>query len=551
MDRQAVEGVERRGDRSPSKQVTTVCTCSLPSTPSVYQNIPIASWADPIFDRPDTTWTLGDTTEMSKHKPTGELNALDVNPMRDRRMIAVKLMGGHSHQCRTGKSVHIWQRDGTFLARGSYEGRRFGETLGATEIEATARLRELLVKMDDGRYIRPCESKKLAIATARTVHLPLRELINSFLLEKRKLRGRKTTDTYKSRLLPVLEFVDQPTNLKRWPYAESIDRTFAIDLRAFLYTRNVTPNGRPGAEARPMSARTVINTLECLRTMSLWGQQVDVRKLPSTWSNPLTKELIGQPAPKDPFREDKLPPEVRIRLVQHMDIWQILHLSLSLVLPLRPNEAAGLLVSEVDFVNRWIKIGTRLGGADFTKARQSFRLPFPDELEPIFQRCVEGRPEGPLLRSRVAFERKTSKLSVGSCEDMERLFDKRLKNQPPGSVQNDQDRKGVFRKVLREMGGVTEDRLRYEFKNVLKKCDLNKISLYDLRHANTKGLKDAGVPELEMRYLTSHTTSDILNTYTPLDPVAAMKRYFEFIQPLLRAISQRASELGLVEKNNR
>jgi hypothetical protein len=50
----------------------------------------------------------------------------------------------------------------------------------------------------------------------------------------------------------------------------------------------------------------------------------------------------------------------------------------------------------------------------------------------------------------------------------------------------------------------------------------------------------AGVPELELRYLTGHTTSDILNQYVTLDPETAMATYFQSIRSLLEAIAQRA-----------
>ncbi len=50
-----------------------------------------------------------------------------------------------------------------------------------------------------------------------------------------------------------------------------------------------------------------------------------------------------------------------------------------------------------------------------------------------------------------------------------------------------------------------------------------------------------------MRYVTSHTTADILNVYTPVDPVGAMQRYFEFIQPLLKEIELRAIQLGFAQ----
>lgn len=469
------------------------------------------------------------------------------SPTSNRQMTSVDLLGSHSHQCRNGIWVHLWRRDGRYLARGSFQGHRFGETLGNNGQEAAARLRELIVEIDAGRYIRPSESKTSMISTARPAQLLLRQLTNAFLAEKRKLLGKKTTGTYKSRLLPILEFAERPANCKRFPFAESIDREFVIDLRAFLYERSVTPNGRPGAKPRRMSARGIINTLECLRTMLLWAHRADVRKLPVSWSNPLTQELIGEPPAKDPFREDSMPPDARIKLVQHMDFWQLTHLSLSLILPLRPGEAVGLLISDVDFAKRSLLIGTRFGGADFTKARQSFRLPFPSEIEPILRKCIDGRAEGPLLRSRRAFAGAASSSSFSTTEELVQHFDRDLKQRPSGTVQNDQDRKQVFRELLRKRGGATEDRMAFEFQRIVRSVGITGVTLYALRHANTKGLKDAGVPQLEMRYLTAHSTSDILNEYTPLDPVAAMQRYFDSIQPLLKAISARTAELSLDE----
>ena len=55
----------------------------------------------------------------------------------------------------------------------------------------------------------------------------------------------------------------------------------------------------------------------------------------------------------------------------------------------------------------------------------------------------------------------------------------------------------------------------------------------------------SGMPILELRFLTSHSTSDILNCYTSLDPTGAMQKYFAEIQPLLQAIVHRSCALGI------
>ena len=51
-----------------------------------------------------------------------------------------------------------------------------------------------------------------------------------------------------------------------------------------------------------------------------------------------------------------------------------------------------------------------------------------------------------------------------------------------------------------------------------------------------------------IRDRTSHSTNDILNAYATLDPVGAMRRYFDTIRPLLAAIADRTAALGLSDR---
>ena len=58
---------------------------------------------------------------------------------------------------------------------------------------------------------------------------------------------------------------------------------------------------------------------------------------------------------------------------------------------------------------------------------------------------------------------------------------------------------------------------------------------------------------LTARYLTSHSTTDILNTYTGLNIDSEMGRYFAMLPDLLSVISERfpipQPDLGELEKN--
>ncbi len=462
-------------------------------------------------------------------------------------MVRAELMGSHSHGTTSGVRVHVWIRGGNYLARGSYLGQRYGETLGDDEVEAASRLRHLLNEIEDGSFVRPTEARQRPLARGNLPRMTLRQLANEYLGDRRKLRGQRTADTYRSRLMPVLDFAERPAARQRWPLASSVDHDFAVRLRAFLHDEyRTTRNGRAGGAPKPLSARQVYNVLECLRSMLAWARRAEVRKLPADWGNPLTEDVVGKRPRKNPLREDKLPLEKRIALVSGMDGWQLCHLALLLTLPLRPEEAAGLLVTDVNWEKGWLEFGTRLGGSDFTKGRQDFVVPFPDELRPLLRICVGGRSTGPLLRRRSAWEGRR-KRSVTSPEQLLRMYQARLDKAPRGSVLTEQDRKRVFRRLLRELGGVSTDQLSREFRGLLQaRGPVGGVSLYTLRHAVTTAMhRTPGMPHLELTYMTGHATRDILAEYVCLDPVGAMRRYFETIRPLLDAIARQSKIVGL------
>lgn len=469
---------------------------------------------------------------------------------RPRAMVSAELHGKHTHKTSCGIKVNIYHRDGKFIARGSCQGKPFGPTLGRSEQEAEIRLRQLLTEIENGTFVRPSQAPARVFGQRSVPRLTLGELADLFLAEKRKLRGAKTESHYKSRLGPVIDFSGLAPSLKRWPLAQSIDREFVIELLSYLARREVTRNGQPGGFRKLISAAQIYNVLDCLRTMFNWAKRADNRKLPSDWINPLTADLVGKPPAKDPLRPDPLPLTDRVKLVGVMDRWQLAHLAISLVLPLRPDEVTGVLISEVDFVNGWFIVGSRLGGDDHTKEGVSFHMPFPSRLVRLIRELIGGRAEGPLLRNRRSYERPLGRL-IGSRQELESLYQAQLLR-AGGEAQATADRKRLFRGLLKQIGGASPDDLGREFKRVLRSAGLeNGRSLYDLRHAITRSLKAAGLHEMEMTYCTGHSLNGILHKYTGLDPVAAMQGYFDAIDPLLEAIEKRSCEVGVRADNSR
>ncbi|WP_437194501.1 tyrosine-type recombinase/integrase [Planctomicrobium sp. SH527] len=467
------------------------------------------------------------------------------NP-HSRRMVAAELLGSHTHVTTNGISVTISQRDGKLLARGRWEGKQFGQTLGADPRVAASELRRLLVEIESGAFLPPSESRRRLLPSVGIPRLTFRQLCDQFLDEKRQLRGRNTTTDYLNRLRPVLDFAERQENLRKWKLARDINREFALALRDYLTRRETTRNGRPGASVRRMSLRQVQNCLETARMVLAWALRAEVRKLPPEFVQPITSEIIGGKPPKDPLRPVLVPLNKRIELIENMDDWQLLTLSCLSILPLRFEDPARLLISDVDFSRGTLRLGSHFGGADCNKGKVEVTMPLPPELVKVFQICVGDRKDGPLFLSRNACANpERFQTSWNSPDDLQRAFEDRL-CQSKRPINNPQDRKILYCQLMKDdLGAVSADRVGKEMKQLFRKAGLRGVRPYEIRSGVTTEMARSGMSHLEMTYLTEHTVKDIMNTYTALDPVAAMTPYFRKIEPLLEVLRQRLEDFKI------
>jgi len=144
--------------------------------------------------------------------------------------------------------------------------------------------------------------------------------------------------------------------------------------------------------------------------------------------------------------------------------------------------------------------------------------------------------------------RRQPRLAVATPPDIVAQFENAIRNATPTDVQTTQDLKRLVRSVLLDMGGVSEDALAKSFKSLIARASLvlpAGARFYDLRGSCTTDLEQSGVSHLVQRYVTGHTTSDILFQYASIDPAGQMQKYFPHIQPLLDAIQRRATQLGI------
>lgn len=187
-------------------------------------------------------------------------------------------------------------------------------------------------------------------------------------------------------------------------------------------------------------------------------------------------------------------------------------------------------------------------GWDCSKGQQSFRVPFPLQAAPLLRACVDGRLDGPLLRQRSVVElRRQPRINVNSAEEIQARFERALATAKPGTIQAAHDGKELFRRLLRDMGGVSPDTLAKEFKSLLKSVTAPADGrFYDVRGSVNTDMNRARVSHLFQLYVTGHSLdTEILSRYVSLELGSEMETYFRHIGTLLDSIQARAVQLGL------
>lgn len=403
-----------------------------------------------------------------------------------------------------------------------------------------------MTDLENGTFV-PAKSRGKRKKLGLVPRHDFRSLSELFLTEHRRVKGQSSANTYAGRLRHVLDFAELAENRRRWPKAADIDRAFALELGTFLAARDVTRNGHPGGVLRKMSPKMVRLCLEATRAVVCWGRRADVRQLPPEFVNPFTAEVIGPKPTKNPLRPNPLPLAARIRIVQAMDQWQLLHLTPLLILPVRFEDVAGALISDFDLPQATWHLGSRFNGADFNKGRVDVDMPLPPVLVQLLQVTAGARSEGPMFRSRRHYSgQRRACFEFGSRADFDTLYQQRLQQLDHG-LHCDRDRKEFVRELINECGSLTTGAIGKNLKTLYARVGLDPgIRPYESRSAISTEMNMAGMRFLEQRYLTLHSVSDIMNEYVTLDPVGEMVKYFDQSAPLFEAIRARAAALGLM-----
>ncbi len=451
-------------------------------------------------------------------------------PKGNRKFHRASIFGNHNFQASNGIPVTIWFRQGKYVARGRFNYKFFCQKLGPTERESQGNLTRLLYELGEGIYIPPSEKRRVIVRPRVQESLSLRDLVNRFLGHIEKSKGQKTKRNYIDRLRPVLEFDDIAENRRRWPKATDMNSEFVSGLQSWL---RITPFEDKNGRTAFRKEKTIRNILETLRTCLNWARRSENRLLPVNFENPVTQELLGKEAPKDPFRPNPLTEADKIKVVKEASDEELAVIALSILLADRADELAGLLIEDVDLNRRHLLFGINNRDVNFTKGHTAFRIPYPAELDGLITKLIAGRVQGPLIR-QVSSQGKPENQSV----DLLAIWRiEAAKN--PSRVGTMNDKKALFREVMRKAAGASADYLGKLFAKVAKRAGLLNIQPGFCRDSATHLMERSGMSLLALRYLTSHSTNDILNTYTGVDIDGAMSSYYSMVPQLVEAIASR------------
>ena len=163
----------------------------------------------------------------------------------------------------------------------------------------------------------------------------------------------KTVRRYEGALRHCTVFTSQPKVVKRYPAAGTVDREFRLELAAFLATREVTGDGRPGSP-RPM--RNPQFVADAVRALFAWAcDPARGGLLPDGFRNPFLRSGSRAPVLKgDPPAGPDVTLPMAVDLVRACDAFQLRLIVPLLVFGLRAAEPCVLFADHL--TDGWLSV---------------------------------------------------------------------------------------------------------------------------------------------------------------------------------------------------
>jgi hypothetical protein len=374
------------------------------------------------------------------------------------------------------------------------------------------------------------------------------DLVRRFLddLEKRANAGMvdpATVRRYCSALRHYEAFCQQSEVQKAFPHVAGVNRDFRLAFTAFLASRSIAPNGRPGGAARPMKGQAFVQ--DAVRAMLEWaGDPERGNLLPDGFRNPFHRSGEGRPALQgDPLAEPDITLPMALTFVRACDLYQLRLFAPLLLFGLRAAEPCFLFGEYLD--EDWLRVPCNPDLEYRTKGRRDKRFPLIEDLGPFWGGLRGGSLQG-LLYQRRSVLQGSEKAPWRGASLAELVAEFRKRCGAAGSP-HAAERVRLRDALLHEAGGIRYDHVEQEFHSLTR--DLKwppQATLKDFRHLFATTMASAALPEAYRRYLMGHAPERAaITAYTHL---AELRRHYtEAVRrewtPLIETIQERLDSL--------
>ncbi len=385
------------------------------------------------------------------------------------------------------------------------------------------------------------------------------ELIERFInAQEKRVDAREikpgTARRYRTALRKTIEYVEKtPAHSKL--RAGAVDATFIRDLKNYLFTLQLHPNGHPHSDLRPITEAGVRFILSAAYSAWGWAALPDVRLLPEGLTNPFAG--AAPPRPEYELLSDaRFPSSGIIRIVERCDEYQLAILAPIMLYGLRPGEPRHVMVEDWNREEGTLRVNCDRNLEYETKGATNKRFPVPPVLATLLERIVGSRSGGPLFIRRALFEQRQTGVRVGSTRQvLTAEYFRRV-----AGVMSVAERVDIRERLMSEAGAVSYDQIDAEFRKLTAGAGLgSEWTLKSLRHHFADQLESSNVSYYARKYLMGHrfktkTKRDTLNTYTRINFGDLKTQYNAMLEgcfaPIVQAIENRVHALGLGQRSD-
>ena len=416
--------------------------------------------------------------------------------------------GGNTRYVKVGRigKVSLYKRGETYSVYYRENKRSIRQQLDGNLAVAHATASEINAQLERGRR----SSFSFQKATPK-------RFVEEFLAYTRDVQqlAWRTTERYRAALERFADFAASDGDIAT---IDQVDEATIQNFVAWLRGQLRTRNGAVGGSRDSYRASGIRFVLSVCRTAFNWARKR--RYLPPYADSP----FLGYPIEKIRDRDEDqrkhlmLDTEEITTFFEACDEWQLPIFKMLVTYGLRAGELTHLLVDDVDLKKGVFHIRSKPELWWYVKTSRDRTLPILDDVDAALRQLIGERKAGFVFLDRpFATGERDATVRTKSPAALKEYFERELDVARDGGLSEDKELARHMENVARNLGKISEKRVRQEFITVTKEIgrdDLTKV--HSLRHVFSTRAQEAGMNPLLVQQILGHTTLEMTGKYTHL-----------------------------------